>query len=43
MSEPWIVSAPKIMLGKPILAGTRITVDLIFQVFGLRSSIRSRL
>jgi hypothetical protein len=29
MSEPMIVSDPKVMMGKAAVAGTRITVDLI--------------
>ena len=31
MSEPMIVSDPKVMAGKPVVAGTRITVDLILE------------
>lgn len=27
--EKWIVSDPAIMMGKPVIAGTRITVELI--------------
>jgi uncharacterized protein (DUF433 family) len=29
MEEPMIVSNPKIMVGKPVIKGTRITVGLI--------------
>jgi uncharacterized protein (DUF433 family) len=29
MSHPLISSDPKIMLGKPVIAGTRITVEMI--------------
>jgi len=29
MSEQIIVSDPNIMLGKPVVAGTRLTVELI--------------
>jgi len=29
MEEPMIVSNPKIMVGKPVIKGTRITVELI--------------
>jgi uncharacterized protein (DUF433 family) len=29
MEEPMIVSNPKIMVGKPVIRGTRITVELI--------------
>lgn len=31
MKEPLIVSDPKIMMGKPVIAGTRITVELILE------------
>jgi uncharacterized protein (DUF433 family) len=31
MHEPLIVSNPKVMMGKPVVAGTRITVELILE------------
>ena len=31
MSESLIVSDPNVMLGKPVVAGTRITVELILE------------
>lgn len=31
MSEPLIVSDPKIMMGKPVISGTRITVESILE------------
>ena len=31
MSEQLIQSDPKIMMGKPVVAGTRITVELILE------------
>ena len=31
MTEPLIVSDPKVMMGKPVVAGTRITVDLVLE------------
>jgi len=34
MSEPTIVSDPKVMMGKPVVAGTRVTVELILEKLG---------
>lgn len=31
MDRKYIISDPKIMMGKPIIAGTRITVELILE------------
>jgi uncharacterized protein (DUF433 family) len=31
MSEPLIVSDPAVMMGKPVVAGTRVTVELILE------------
>jgi uncharacterized protein (DUF433 family) len=31
MNGPLIVSDPAVMMGKPVVAGTRITVDLILE------------
>ena len=31
MQEPLIVSDPNVMMGKPVVAGTRITVELILE------------
>ena len=31
MRQQWIVSDPRIMMGKPVVAGTRITVELILE------------
>ena len=31
MNEPLIVSDPRVMMGKPVVAGTRITVELILE------------
>lgn len=34
-----IVSDPKIMLGKPILEGTRLTVEMILEELGAGTSV----
>jgi len=39
MSEAMIVSDPKVMMGKPVVAGTRVTVDLILEKLGSGESI----
>jgi len=39
MGEPMIVSNPAVMMGKPVVAGTRITVDLILDKLGSGESI----
>ncbi len=31
MTEPRIVSDPKVLFGKPVIAGTRISVELILE------------
>lgn len=31
MREEWIVSDPNVMMGKPVVAGTRITVEQILE------------
>jgi uncharacterized protein (DUF433 family) len=41
MTEPLIVSDPKVMMGKPVIAGTRITVDLILDKLGSGESIEA--
>lgn len=39
MGEQLIQSDPKIMLGKPVIAGTRITVELILEKLAAGESI----
>lgn len=39
MGTPWITSDPAVMLGKPVVAGTRITVELILRKLGAGESI----
>lgn len=39
MDDQEIVSDPNIMMGKPVVAGTRITVDLILDKLGSGESI----
>jgi uncharacterized protein (DUF433 family) len=34
MNEPLITSDPNVMLGKPVVTGTRITVELILRKLG---------
>jgi len=41
MSEPLIVSDPKVMMGKPVVVGTRITVDLILEKLGTGESVEA--
>jgi uncharacterized protein (DUF433 family) len=41
MDEPLIVSDPKVMMGKPVISGTRITVDLILEKLGAGESIEA--
>lgn len=39
MSEPMILSDPNVMIGKPVVEGTRITADLILEKLGGGESI----
>ena len=39
MAKPLVVSDPKVMLGKPVIAGTRITVELVLERLGAGESI----
>lgn len=31
MRDQWIVSDPNVMMGKPVITGTRVTVELILE------------
>ena len=39
MPEPLITCNPAVMLGKPVIAGTRITVELVLEKLGAGESI----
>jgi len=39
MTEPRIISDPRIMTGKPVIEGTRITVELILTRLGEGRSV----
>lgn len=39
MQGQWIVSDPNVMMGKPVVAGTRITVELILEKLAAGESI----
>jgi uncharacterized protein (DUF433 family) len=39
MNQPLIVSGPAIIMGKPVVAGTRLTVELILEKLAAGESI----
>jgi uncharacterized protein (DUF433 family) len=43
MEERWVVSDPEIMMGKPVVAGTRITVELILEKLAAGETIEDLL
>jgi len=43
MVDPMIVSDPDVMMGKPVVAGTRITVDIILEKLGSGESMEALL
>lgn len=43
MQQQLIVSDPEIMMGKPVVAGTRITVELILEKLGAGETIEQLL
>jgi len=43
VTSPLIVSDPRVMMGKPVIAGTRITVELILEKLAAGESIEQLL
>jgi uncharacterized protein (DUF433 family) len=41
MAAPTIVSDPTVMMGKPVVAGTRITVELILEKLAAGETVES--
>lgn len=39
MKNPFIQSNPKIMMGKPVVKGTRVTVELILEKMGAGETV----
>jgi uncharacterized protein (DUF433 family) len=39
MPAPLIVSDPNVMMGKPVIAGTRITIELVLEEFAAGTSV----
>jgi uncharacterized protein (DUF433 family) len=39
MREQWIISDPNVMMGKPFIVGTRITVELILEKLAAGESV----
>ena len=39
MRDQWIVSDPNVMMGKPVITGTRITVELILEKLGAGETV----
>ena len=39
MNQPFVVSDPAVMMGKPVILGTRITVELILQKLAAGESV----
>lgn len=39
MDTPQIISDPKVLMGKPVIAGTRISVELILEKLGAGDSV----
>ena len=43
MNEAHVVSDPRVMMGKPVIAGTRITVESILQRLGAGETVEELL
>ncbi len=43
MADPLILSDPNVMMGKPVVKGTRITVELILEKLGAGETIEQLL
>ena len=43
MQKQWIVSDPQVMMGKPVIAGTRITVELVLEKLAAGETIEQLL
>lgn len=43
MSKPHICSNPNIMMGKPVIAGTRLTVEFILEALGAGETLEDLL
>jgi len=43
MEKPKVISDPAVMMGKPVVAGTRITVELILRKLGAGESFEQLL
>lgn len=43
IQQRWIVSDPSVMMGKPVIAGTRLTVELILEKLAAGESIEQLL
>jgi uncharacterized protein (DUF433 family) len=41
MPEPRIKRDPKVMMGKPVIAGTRITVEHVLRMLGAGDSVEA--
>ncbi len=43
MAQQWIESNPEVMLGKPVIRGTRITVEAVLEALGAGESVEDLL